>query len=39
MGILKLLGANCVKGVAPQDACTKMLHHWSYGTHCEMQKK
>ena len=39
MGILKLLGANCVKGVAPQDACTKMLHHRSYGMHCEMQKK
>ena len=39
MGILKFLSANCVKGVAPQDACTKMLHHWSYCTHCEMQKK
>lgn len=38
MGILKLLGANCVKGVAPQDACTKMLHHWSYGMHILLKR-
>ena len=37
MGILKQLGSTCVKGVAPQDACTKMLHHWSYGMHYELQ--
>lgn len=38
MGILKLLGANCVKGVAPEDACTKMLHHWSYGMHLLLKR-
>ena len=37
MGILKQLGSTCVKGVAPQDACTKMLHHWSFGMHYELQ--
>ena len=39
MGILKELGANCVKGVAPEDACTKMLHHWSYGMHLQLLKR
>ena len=37
MGILKMLGSTCVKGVAPEDACTKMMHHWAYGMHFEIQ--
>ena len=38
MGILKTLGANCVKGVAPEDACAKMMNHWSYGMHLLLKR-
>ena len=38
MGILKLLGSSCVKGLAPQDCCAKMMQHWTYGMHFQMQK-
>ena len=38
MGILKLLGSNCVKGLAPQDCCAKMMQHWSYGMHFQMER-
>ena len=38
MGVLKLLGSNCVKGLAPQDCCAKMMQHWGYGMHFQLQK-
>ena len=39
MGILKALGQSCVKGLPPQDVCSKMLHHWRFAMHLEMEKK
>ena len=38
MGILKVLGQNCCKGVQPEDVASKMLLHWRYGMHLEMGK-
>ena len=38
MGVLKTLGQNCVKGVQPQDVCSKMLQHWRVAMHLEMEK-
>ena len=36
MGILKVLGQNCCRGVQPQDVCGKMLLHWRFAMHSEM---
>ena len=38
MGVLKIFGQNCAKGLQAEDVGNKMLLHWRHAMHLEMSK-